>query len=93
MGSVYQIGGTAGLVVLKVAVLVAALSLVFANVRTLSPVAAHLWVLAALVGSLSLFRTVRPQIFSYLGFATLLWLLARADRTGRPSLALPALFG
>ena len=64
MGTAYQIGGAAGLVVLKVAVIVAALSLVFASVRTLPPVAAHLWVLTALVGSLSLFRSVRPQIFS-----------------------------
>src|SRR5262245_8663127 len=87
-------GGGAGLVALKMLVIGGTLALVIGAVRReLVPPVSDLLVFAALVGLWSRVFVVRPQLFSIVLFAVLLWIFQAVERgrTGRLWL-LPLLF-
>ena len=95
-GSAFAIGGSAGLVALKMLIVGATLMLLNAVLRREgvdSPFARDGAAAAAIVITLSQAHHVRPQLFSLLLFAILLWCLMAARRGSQRSLwLLPPLF-
>jgi len=90
----YKFGGSVGLVALKTAVVVAAVGLMVMALRRSSLKSAHrdALILAAIVTILPRFHPARPQVFSLLLFALLLYVLVAVDRGERTKLvALPLL--
>lgn len=71
----YSVAGIAGLVLLKAAVIGAALAIVWRRLRGATPIVTVSVVTAALVGVLPLSATVRPQIWSVLALVLLAVLL------------------
>jgi hypothetical protein len=88
-------GGPAGLVTLKLLVLIAVLGCILIHFRCFSwsPISHDLLMAVALVGMLPRYHPVRPQLFSLLLFAALLLTLTRTGpQTRRPLMAVPVIF-
>ena len=94
MYSAYRVGGGAGLIALKLLLVVAMLAAVAVALRrhAVSPIARAALLGVALVATVPQTTHVRPQLFSLALFAWLLALLARArDSNAPPWLAVPLL--
>jgi hypothetical protein len=92
MGLAYRAGGAIGLVVLKAALVVGALVLVSKALRRVawSPIDHDLLVALAILATLTRAHLMRPQAFSVLLFAALLFALTAADRGNRrPLIVVP----
>ena len=92
MGLAYRAGGSMGLVVLKAGVLVATLVLVSGALRrvTWRPSDHDMLIALAILSTTTRGHLMRPQVFSLLAFAAMLFLLTGADRGNRRLLlALP----
>ena len=85
MAGAYDLAGTPGLILLKVAVLCSALSVLILRLRHSTALVAASAAGLAIVGMLPLAGTIRPQIWSVLGLALLMALLDynRAPTTAR----------
>ncbi|MGH9408161.1 MAG: hypothetical protein ACRD1V_01755, partial [Vicinamibacterales bacterium] len=96
MNLAWKAGGTAGLILLKLAAAAIALSfvaLILTRDDDLHGIARDLPCYAALIGMWQRVFVVRPQIFSVALFATLLWILRSAERGRAARLwLLPAVF-
>jgi hypothetical protein len=92
MGAAFQAGGAAGLVLLKAAVMSGAIAVLLSRLRGASPLLSAAVALAAIVGTLPLSATVRPQVWSVLGLALLAPLLDGPRPDGRRVLLSAALF-
>jgi hypothetical protein len=92
MGAAFGLLGPWALAALKTAVLVATLLVLARELRSqgVEPLALELLILLALMGSLFLTRTMRPQIFSVLLFVSLLVCLRRADSGSVTGLLVPS---
>ena len=88
MAAAYRVGGATGLVALKTIVAVAALVFVSLALRRVAwrPVDHDALVGLAVLATLSRTHHLRPQVFSVLLFAVLLFLLTSADRGNRRAL-------
>jgi hypothetical protein len=89
----FAIGGGPGLVVLKMLVLLATLGLVWSGLRQqlVDTGARDLLMALTVVGTFPQSNHVRPQIFSIVAFAALLWILVRGGSVQR-LLLIPILF-
>ena len=85
MAIAYRTGGAFGLVVLKVVVFAAAIVLVSMTLRRVSwrPVDHDALLILAILAVLTRTHFMRPQLFSVLLFAALLWALTGADNGHR----------
>jgi FtsH-binding integral membrane protein len=83
MALAYHTAGTAGLVVLKMAVMGCALAVLVWRLRGSSPIVAASVAAIAIVAALPLSGTLRPQIWSALGLALLMTLLDGAREPGQ----------
>ena len=88
MGLAYRVGGATGLVGLKTLAVVAAMLLVSGSLRRVAwrPLDHDALVGLAVLATLPRAHMMRPQVFSLLLFAALLWILTRADRGDRRAL-------
>jgi len=94
-GGAYLAAGSAGLVAVKVLVVLAVLLLLNRRLRVEGvgiPRQRDLLAAAAVIATIEQAHHVRPQIFSLLGFAVLLTVLQLARRDRRALAALPVLF-
>jgi hypothetical protein len=89
----YAIGGGPGLVVLKVSIMLLAMALVWSGLKRqqVDPATRDLLIALAVVGTFPQANHVRPQIFSIVAFALLLWILVRGGPLQR-LLLLPLVF-
>ena len=87
---VYRLAGTSGLVLVKLLIIAALLTLVWRYVRPLRPSAKVTVALLTLVfiGTYWRTHTIRPQLFSVLFFAIVVMAMARADQGRRRGLLL-----
>ena len=92
MGAAFRIAGSAGLVLLKVAVMTGAVSVLLWRLGGASPLIRAAVATAAMVGTLPLSATIRPQLWSVLGFALLVPLLDDRRPDTRRVLCSTALF-
>ncbi len=92
MGAAFRMCGSAGLVLLKVAVMTSAVSVLLWRVHGASPVIRAAVATAGMIGTLPLSATVRPQLWSVLGFALLVSLLNDRRPDTRRVLCSAALF-
>jgi hypothetical protein len=83
MGGSYVLGGTPGLIALKLAVIAAALCALLRLLRPSTPVVAAGVLTAVVVCILPLTLTIRPQLWSLTGLVLLAALLAQNGRPGR----------
>ena len=93
MGAAYHLGGSAGLVVLKMLVIAGAIAVIAWRMRGASPVVSATVMTLAIVGALPLSGTVRPQIWSALGLALLVPVLTLEPRTPARAAGAVMLFG
>ena len=93
MGAAFALAGTAGLVLLKTAVVAGTAFVVWRRLAGASPLLQAAITTLAVVGALPLTTTVRPQIWSLLGLALLVPILDDRRPTGKRILACAALFG
>jgi len=89
----YAVGGGPGLVVLKVLVALAMLTLVWNGLsrQQVEPATRDLLIALTVVGTFPQLNHVRPQIFSVLAFAILMWVLVTRG-SARRLLLIPLLF-
>jgi hypothetical protein len=82
MHASWAIAGNTGLVGLKLAIVICLVGLVATSLRadSVPPVLRDLLVATALVGTWARIYVIRPQLFSLLLFAGLLWVLRSAER-------------
>ncbi len=85
MGVAYRAGGSAGLVLLKGLLAMGSLAAVYAAARQRGAglVAAYVTLIGAALGLRPVLSPVRPQMFTVLGFALLLYILVRRDTRPR----------
>jgi hypothetical protein len=93
MALAYAVGGGPGLVALKMLVVFAALWLVWSGLKAqaVDAVSRDFLIALAAVCAFPQVNHVRPQIFSVLAFALLIWILARPEASRR-LLLIPILF-
>ena len=92
MGLAYRIGGSAGLVVLKMAIGSAAVTLMARRLRGSSPLVIAILTSIAVVGALPITATIRPQLWSLLALELLVSLLSAERPTIWRILAVSGLF-
>jgi hypothetical protein len=90
----FAAGGGAGLVALKVSVVLAVLSLMWLELRRrqVEVGSRDLLLALAIVGTFPQANHVRPQVFSLLAFTLLIWVLARSNASRRWLYLIPLLF-
>ena len=94
-GAAYMAGGNAGLIALKLAIVLGVLLLLNAALRregVAEPRHRDLLIALAVITTIEQAHNVRPQLFSLLCFAALLSVLPAAERDRRYLAALPPLF-
>jgi hypothetical protein len=94
-GLAYLAAQTSGLLLLKLLLVVAAGVVTYRTLRIgASSAESRLLMLLPLAALMPLTQTVRPQLFSILAYALMLWLTLQYRATGRPKylVALPPLF-
>jgi hypothetical protein len=91
MSAAFSAAGAAGLVLLKVAVIGAALAVLWRRLRAASPLIAATVVTIAAVGALPVSATIRPQIWSLLGLTLLAPLLVNPVAPSARRIAVAAL--
>src|SRR5947207_1477727 len=82
MGGAYRLGGAAGLILLKIAVIGGALFVLSRRLRGSTPLVTAAALSLAIICVLPASLTVRPQLWSVLGLVLLLALLDRAETPG-----------
>ena len=92
MAAAFAHGGTAGLVLLKTAVMAGAMAIVWRQLRGSSPLLGAAVTTLAIVGVLPLSGTMRPQIWSVLGLTLLVPLLGERPPSRRSIAAAAVLF-
>ena len=94
IGLVFTVGGGSGLVALKVSVVLATLGLIWHALRhqQADVAATDLLLVLAVVGTFPQANHVRPQIFSLLAFALMVWMLVRRDTSLRSLFLIPLIF-
>ena len=90
----FAAGGGAGLIALKVAAVLAMLSLMWLALKRqgVDVGSRDLLLVLAVVGTFPQANHVRPQIFSLVAFTGLVWILARRGASERSLLLIPLLF-
>ena len=90
----FAAGGGAGLVALKVSVVLAAIGLMWLALRRqqVDVGSRDLLLALAIVGTFPQANHVRPQLFSLLAFTLLVWILDRSGASRRWLLLIPPLF-
>ena len=92
MGAAYRLGGSAGLVLLKIGILSLALAVIVRRLRGTSPLVTAALSSVAIVGALAVTATIRPQLWSLLFLVLLTTFLDARPPTGRRILLVPGLF-
>lgn len=94
MAAVYSVGGVTGLVTLKIVVVVAFTSIVWMTLRDqlVSPLGRFVGTSFAIVASLAVLHSIRPQLWSLLLTPVLLWVLTRARDKPNSLILVPVIF-
>jgi hypothetical protein len=92
MGAAYQLGGSAGLVILKMIVVGIAVAVIARRLRRASPLLIAVVTATAIVGALPVTATIRPQLWSLLALVLLATALGSEPPTWRRIALVAALF-